>query len=970
MSKPKIPSIPSIQHIQDPHTRKALQALLDAWAVRNGQTGEEGARFVTRDELDGFVQSQRVGPTVRYGSASEGEFARGGIVGSFQGAVQQIIADIQNSALWRKLSARIDKLDGPGGVLERIGLTETGIARYVNETDSKIEVIEGQLVSIDDNIAAVVDTKIAEVTPNFATAQSVTDLQTTVNGASLNAQNALSIAQGVDGSIDASWTVKFDADGYVVGAGLGLEGKDGTYTSQFLVRADRFAVGSPTSPNLFPFIVDSSSGSPLIALNGQVYIGARTIQEVADNAAVPVINHIGSFATAPSITGLKKNTTYKNTTNGNTYIIEEEGAPWVLWLEKGAKGDAGDPGFAGDSVDIVFRRSASQPATPAASAGVPAGWYSDVASVPAGADPIWSSVGTKASGAATYTWQTPIKIQGSDGASGLSIVELTIFKRTTASETPTGGTYNFATKTLTPPSGWSIAVPSGTNPVYTSRATVSSSNPSATSVAVSGWTASVVSFQNGANGTNGTNGSNGSDGARGSLTGYGANYGISSSSWNASQAQAVIYNMVYGSSMTSYASTGHLRIGDTVTLSNGSTFAETRYWGGSSWLSPGVVIDGNLLVNGTVSANYLNVGTTSGGVSVGYINPGSGTKTNGIYVYQNTTSYYGLFVENKAPGGGAVSFKSTGGYTLEVNNANIGTANASALVANAQSGTYEARLCTNVGGVGYSLWTDSRAYIGGDLTVTGNLTVNGTYPGGGGSSTPLATTAPANLGSTAAVGISTSAARADHVHKLPTATDIGAAAVSHTHSGYAAVDHTHTSYALSSHTHTGYASSSHTHKVVDISDWNTNTTVARAYEVKALSGTTYMRGTGTGDHIEIQSSGSAYQFRRGGVVWSFPGNTSDRRLKTNIINSVSPGIETINALRVVDFEWRPHAGEYDGGLTHTGFIAQEVQSVIPEAVHEGNDTLFLYKERIVPYLVKAVQELHAEVQSLKQQLQF
>jgi hypothetical protein len=73
----------------------------------------------------------------------------------------------------------------------------------------------------------------------------------------------------------------------------------------------------------------------------------------------------------------------------------------------------------------------------------------------------------------------------------------------------------------------------------------------------------------------------------------------------------VIYNMLYGTSITSYAGTAHLMIGDTVTLSNGSSFAGTKYWGGASWLSPGVVIDGNLLVSGTVSASALNVSTLS-----------------------------------------------------------------------------------------------------------------------------------------------------------------------------------------------------------------------------------------------------------------------------------------------------------------------------------------------------------------------
>lgn len=198
---------------------------------------------------------------------------------------------------------------------------------------------------------------------------------------------------------------------------------------------------------------------------------------------------------------------------------------WSLYAAKGSdgakgdKGDKGDPGAAGDAVDIVFQRAASQPETPTASAGVPTGWYSDVASVPASANPLWSCVGTKASGATNYTWQTPIKIEGSDGSSGsngLSIAELTVFRRS-ASEpaTPTGGTYNFSTKTLTPPSGWSVAIPAGSDPVYASRSVVSSTDPSATSVAPGAWSAPVVSFQNGAQGPQGTQGPQGAQGPQG-----------------------------------------------------------------------------------------------------------------------------------------------------------------------------------------------------------------------------------------------------------------------------------------------------------------------------------------------------------------------------------------------------------------------------------------------------------------------
>lgn len=54
--------------------------------------------------------------------------------------------------------------------------------------------------------------------------------------------------------------------------------------------------------------------------------------------------------------------------------------------------------------------------------------------------------------------------------------------------------------------------------------------------------------------------------------------------------------------------------------------------------------------------------------------------------------------------------------------------------------------------------------------------------GGGGGGASLSNATPADLG-TAAPGVSTEASRADHVHDLPTAADVGAAASLHVHSG-------------------------------------------------------------------------------------------------------------------------------------------------------------------------------------------
>jgi hypothetical protein len=72
----------------------------------------------------------------------------------------------------------------------------------------------------------------------------------------------------------------------------------------------------------------------------------------------------------------------------------------------------------GSALDIIFRRSASQPSTPAPSANTPASWYSNVADVPSSSDTLWSSVGTRAHAGQPWVWQLPIKVEGDIGPEG------------------------------------------------------------------------------------------------------------------------------------------------------------------------------------------------------------------------------------------------------------------------------------------------------------------------------------------------------------------------------------------------------------------------------------------------------------------------------------------------------------------------------------------------------------------------
>lgn len=105
----------------------------------------------------------------------------------------------------------------------------------------------------------------------------------------------------------------------------------------------------------------------------------------------------------------------------------------------------------------------------------------------------------------------------------------------------------------------------------------------------------------------------------------------------------------------------------------------------------------------------------------------------------------------------------------------------------------------------------------------------------------------------------------------------------------------------------------------------------------------------------------------GTAIWNTGTFASDANLKTDIANNTD-GLSKIKALRVVDYCWKSDSVLADGGKRHTGFIAQEVVQVIPDAAEQVGTTWLAYHDKIVPQLVKAVQELSAEVDALKARL--
>jgi vacuolar-type H+-ATPase subunit H len=90
---------------------------------------------------------------------------------------------------------------------------------------------------------------------------------------------------------------------------------------------------------------------------------------------------------------------------------------------------------------------------------------------------------------------------------------------------------------------------------------------------------------------------------------------------------------------------------------------------------------------------------------------------------------------------------------------------------------------------------------------------------------------------------------------------------------------------------------------------------------------------------------------------------SDRRYKHNIEDSTVSGLDVIEQLKTYSYR-----KEYDGKIEDIscGIMAQDVQKYVPEAFYENPDGAYSYRTfELVPYLIKAIQELNQKIQKLE-----
>ncbi len=130
----------------------------------------------------------------------------------------------------------------------------------------------------------------------------------------------------------------------------------------------------------------------------------------------------------------------------------------------------------------------------------------------------------------------------------------------------------------------------------------------------------------------------------------------------------------------------------------------------------------------------------------------------------------------------------------------------------------------------------------------------------------------------------------------------------------------------------------------------------------------YCQDSGPTQRFSVRSNGGVYNYQANDV------NLSDRREKTNFAPAKSY-LDTICAISVQTFNYIDQNMEEDPGLT-LGVVAQDVQAVAPELVMESNwgskddprMRLSIYQTDLQYALMKCIQELKAEVDSLKSQL--
>ena len=237
-------------------------------------------------------------------------------------------------------------------------------------------------------------------------------------------------------------------------------------------------------------------------------------------------------------------------------------------------------------------------------------------SIPSGTDPLYAITATASSNSGTDTilsgeWSSPVELVR-NGTAGTNVATVYLYARNNNSGSApafvTNGlselVFDFTQGNLsgTTPTNWYLSPPDlSLGSILWLKTAVAFGTGTTDNIAWLNWSeAKVLSV----------NGTQGASGVRGSRTLYSSDAAYTSTYTYGGQSAGANSYAAKATDLIAAATAGSVPTtpinGDTVTFSNGTTYVFTLTHNGTSWQTPGVVIDGSLLVTGSVTAGKID----------------------------------------------------------------------------------------------------------------------------------------------------------------------------------------------------------------------------------------------------------------------------------------------------------------------------------------------------------------------------
>ena len=188
------------------------------------------------------------------------------------------------SADWQDIGEAIAEA---GAVVGRVDQLELDVTEIEGQVVAQGQKVDGLFASIDtqftgdeddytadnDVFAGTTTVQTVIATQDYALSKRVETVQSTVGEVSATVQETSQAIVDLDGQISASWTLKLQVASngsyYAAGMGVGIENQpDGSFQSQILMQADRFAVIN---------IANGNVTSPFVIQGGQTFISQAMI---------------------------------------------------------------------------------------------------------------------------------------------------------------------------------------------------------------------------------------------------------------------------------------------------------------------------------------------------------------------------------------------------------------------------------------------------------------------------------------------------------------------------------------------------------------------------------------------------------------------------------------------------------------------------------------------------------------------